>query len=514
MAPDGRCKFGDAAGDGYVRSEGAGVVRAQAARPRRWPTATASTPSSAAARSTTTAAAAARWARRAAPARRSCCARAYADAGVAPAAGRLRRGARHRHARRRPGRARRARRRARRGPRRAAAPRLVGSVKTNIGHTEGAAGVAGLIKAALALHHGAIPASLHFQRAQPGGRLGRARPSRSRATRPPWPARGRPRVAGVSAFGIAGTNAHVVLEEAPAAREPRRRRPPDPRHVAAGALGAQPRGAARAGRALRRPARRRAARRRCRDVCAARRARGARALEHRAAFVAADRAAHGGRAAAPSPPARPAAGRGRRAPAASGPELVFVVPGQGAQWTGMARELLAARAGLPRGAARTATRAARPCAELVDRRAARSSTRPARLPPRPHRRDPAGARGAGDRLRRRCGARSASSPTRWSATAWARWRRPTSPVCSTSSRRCASSAAAARCMRRAQRARRDGAGRARRWTRPRRLAAGREAQLSVAVSNSPRSSVVSGEPAAVRRAAGRAASASRCSAAG
>jgi acyl transferase domain-containing protein/acyl carrier protein len=93
-------------------------------------------------------------------------------------------------------------------------PLLVGSVKTNIGHTEGAAGLAGLIKVALCLKHKMIPPNLHFQQPSP------AIPWQDYAltipTQPmPWPQGDVPRLAGVSSFGIAGTNAHVVLEEAP-----------------------------------------------------------------------------------------------------------------------------------------------------------------------------------------------------------------------------------------------------------------------------------------------------------
>ncbi|HEX4954980.1 MAG TPA: amino acid adenylation domain-containing protein, partial [Thermoanaerobaculia bacterium] len=91
----------------------------------------------------------------------------------------------------------------------------VGSVKTNLGHLEAAAGAAGLIKAALALEHGEIPPSLHFRRPNPEipfDRLPLEVPVRLR----PWPEHpGRPRRAGVSSFGFSGTNAHVVLEQAP-----------------------------------------------------------------------------------------------------------------------------------------------------------------------------------------------------------------------------------------------------------------------------------------------------------
>ncbi|MBW8873678.1 MAG: amino acid adenylation domain-containing protein [Acidobacteria bacterium] len=91
----------------------------------------------------------------------------------------------------------------------------IGSLKTNIGHLNTAAGVAGLIKAILALEHGAIPPSLHFE--QPNPRIPFAgSPFFVNARLAEWPVEGAPRRAGVSSFGIGGTNAHVVLEEAPA----------------------------------------------------------------------------------------------------------------------------------------------------------------------------------------------------------------------------------------------------------------------------------------------------------
>ena len=96
-------------------------------------------------------------------------------------------------------------------------PCIVGSVKTNFGHTEGAAGVAGLIKVALALKHRQIPATLHFQTPNPNIPWDELKLT-VKPTLTPWPADSGPAlpaVAGVSAFGIAGTNAHVVLQEAP-----------------------------------------------------------------------------------------------------------------------------------------------------------------------------------------------------------------------------------------------------------------------------------------------------------
>jgi acyl transferase domain-containing protein len=94
---------------------------------------------------------------------------------------------------------------------------LIGSVKTNIGHLEAAAGMAGLIKTALALHHREIPASLHFE--QPNPHIPFERLALKVAdTRTPWPLGNRRAVAGVSSFGFGGTNAHVVLTEAPEVR--------------------------------------------------------------------------------------------------------------------------------------------------------------------------------------------------------------------------------------------------------------------------------------------------------
>jgi amino acid adenylation domain-containing protein len=100
----------------------------------------------------------------------------------------------------------------------AAAPAscAIGTVKSNLGHLDAAAGVAGLIKTTLALAHREIPPSLHFE--QPNPKIDFAQcPFFVNATLRPWASNGGPRRAGVSAFGIGGTNAHVVLEEAPPA---------------------------------------------------------------------------------------------------------------------------------------------------------------------------------------------------------------------------------------------------------------------------------------------------------
>jgi len=90
----------------------------------------------------------------------------------------------------------------------------IGSVKSNFGHTEAAAGIAGLMKVVLALQHETIPAHLHFKDPSPHiswDEVAAAVPAASVA----WPAREEPRFAGVSSFGISGTNAHAILSDAP-----------------------------------------------------------------------------------------------------------------------------------------------------------------------------------------------------------------------------------------------------------------------------------------------------------
>ncbi|MBD2607323.1 SDR family NAD(P)-dependent oxidoreductase [Scytonema hofmannii FACHB-248] len=90
----------------------------------------------------------------------------------------------------------------------------IGSVKTNIGHLDTAAGVAGLIKTVLALKHKQIPPSLHFTSPNPEIDFANS-PFYVNTTLAEWQTNGTPRRAGVSSFGLGGTNAHVVLEEAP-----------------------------------------------------------------------------------------------------------------------------------------------------------------------------------------------------------------------------------------------------------------------------------------------------------
>ncbi len=217
---------------------------------------------------------------------------------------------------------------------------VLGAVKTNIGHLDSAAGVAGLIKAALALHHGVVPPTLHFTRANP--RIAGAR-FRVRATAVnPWQGRAGPRRAAVSSFGIGGTNAHVILE---AAGEPGGAQPGG-EAAAAGALGAwggwhllqlsarTATALARAAAALgthleERPEMDAAG---LAAVAFTLRA-GRRAFEHRAAYLCRD-AADARAVLAGGDPARALLGR-----PPGDVEVAFLLPGQGAQRVGMAESL-------------------------------------------------------------------------------------------------------------------------------------------------------------------------------
>ncbi|TCJ31924.1 SDR family NAD(P)-dependent oxidoreductase [Parafrankia sp. BMG5.11] len=96
---------------------------------------------------------------------------------------------------------------------------LVGSAKTNVGHLEGAAGIVGLLKTALAIRHRRIPASLNFEHPNPDIPLAELR-LRVASSAGAWPRPAEALVAGVSSFGVGGTNCHVVLTEAPPGAEP------------------------------------------------------------------------------------------------------------------------------------------------------------------------------------------------------------------------------------------------------------------------------------------------------
>ncbi|MGA5040304.1 type I polyketide synthase [Streptomyces capoamus] len=215
---------------------------------------------------------------------------------------------------------------------------LLGSAKTNVGHLEGAAGAVGLLKAALSINNGEIPGSLNY--ASPGPRpLQGAADLQVQADRGPWPGPRERRLAGVSSFGIGGTNCHVVLGPAPetAGQDAPRTAPAPAPEAMAWPLSARSRPA------LEAKARDLAVHlARCPDLrpedvgrsLATTRT----AMDHRAVVVAGDRT---GFAAAldalAAGEAGPATARGvARHPA----KVVFVFPGQGSQWAGMARGLL------------------------------------------------------------------------------------------------------------------------------------------------------------------------------
>ncbi len=107
---------------------------------------------------------------------------------------------------------------------------VIGSVKTNIGHLESAAGIAGLIKVVLSLHYGKIPPHLHLQKLNPHISL-KGTPLSIATEGQLWPAGTQRRLAGVSSFGFGGTNAHVILEEAPAAPAPIKSDIERPKHL-------------------------------------------------------------------------------------------------------------------------------------------------------------------------------------------------------------------------------------------------------------------------------------------
>lgn len=217
-------------------------------------------------------------------------------------------------------------------------PCLVGSVKSNVGHGEGVAGLVGLLKTALVVQHRTIPATLHVSEPNPV-LAEQAAPLRLATRTQPWPDRGRRVLAGVSAFGLSGTNVHAILTQAPAQPLgaahravtsayllPLSARDPAALRELASAYADKLSGATSAA-ALR-------------DICFSA---GARRTGHDHRIAAVGTTVHAiGRelrtfasgARARSVIAGPPHVTGR-------PRVVFVFPGQGAQWTGMGRQLLA-----------------------------------------------------------------------------------------------------------------------------------------------------------------------------
>ncbi|HET7695310.1 MAG TPA: SDR family NAD(P)-dependent oxidoreductase [Vicinamibacterales bacterium] len=220
------------------------------------------------------------------------------------------------------------------GPGRAAdAPLVVGSVKTNIGHLESAAGMAGLMKVVLALRHREIPPHLHFRALNPHIDVNGV-PIVIPTSRTEWTAGAGPRLAGLSSFGFTGTNAHVILQEAPAP-QPRAASVDRPSHVLALSARTDP--------ALREMAARfaellRAGDAALADVCFTANSGRAR-FDHRLALVVDDGASAAAALAdiaAGRPAARVRQGVVRKSAV---PDVTFLFTGQGAQYAGMGREL-------------------------------------------------------------------------------------------------------------------------------------------------------------------------------
>src|SRR5205085_5562438 len=214
----------------------------------------------------------------------------------------------------------------------------IGSVKSNFGHLDAAAGVAGLIKAVLALEHRMLPPSLHFEEPNPQIDFSSG-PFYVNSSLTDWASSGSPRRAGVSSFGIGGTNAHVVLEEAPEAASEAARREAQLLILSARTEGALERATAKLGERLGDADAPELA-----DVAYTLQV-GRRGFAHRRALVARDaKSAAAALAAAGS--AHPHVGLAAATPrvlsgyAEEGQrQVVFMVPGGGAQHVDVGREL-------------------------------------------------------------------------------------------------------------------------------------------------------------------------------
>ncbi|MEV0696120.1 type I polyketide synthase, partial [Streptomyces sp. NPDC050388] len=222
-------------------------------------------------------------------------------------------------------------------------PLLLGSVKSNIGHTQAAAGVAGVMKMVLAMQHGVLPQSLHID--EPSTHVDwTAGAVELIDEHRPWPETGAPRRAGVSSFGISGTNAHVILEQAPAEEPAEEPAEPEEAPAPVGAvpwvLSGKTQAALRAQAAKLLAHLRADAGASVADIgysLALTRAR----FEHRAAITAGERADFEAALAALAEK-RTFPGTVTGTASAGDVRPVFVFPGQGAQWAGMAVGLLEA----------------------------------------------------------------------------------------------------------------------------------------------------------------------------
>ncbi len=210
-------------------------------------------------------------------------------------------------------------------------PLSLGAVKTNIGHTEGAAGIAGLIKTILSVKHGIIPPNLHFSKLNPAIDL-EAMNANLPTAATDWP--GGARVAGISSFGLSGTNAHVIISGAPT--EPPTEDEPDRRPCEAYPLSAATPAALSALAELHADALTRGSFA-FPDVAHTARI-GRAALRHRLAMVATDAAEAAILLRAAATGDTPDGLWRGEAPAAP-PKVAFLFPGQGCQYAGMTRTL-------------------------------------------------------------------------------------------------------------------------------------------------------------------------------
>jgi acyl transferase domain-containing protein len=235
-------------------------------------------------------------------------------------------------------------------------PLWVGSVKSNIGHLEGAAGIASLVKVILALQHGELPPNLHFTHPNPYIDWGAA-PLQIPTAPTLWPRAGatHQRIAGVSAFGFSGTNAHLLVEEAPAvAAKTNAAMPPAPHLLLL---------AAQTPSALVANAQHYAAFLQTQpadnlgDICYSSRV-GRSHFRHRLAVVGSDQAQMVAALAAYQQ-GQPSAGlvQSEQPAAATPPSIAFLFTGQGAQYPGMGRALYASQPVFRRALER--------CAELL-----------------------------------------------------------------------------------------------------------------------------------------------------